>query len=189
MSKKFSAATRRMPKLLRNLSADEAASILEEMLGQDPRKFPDYNREDELYFAATQIAISLEKIEWPGILAGTLKISHEEAMRLVQGLQARGVLNGQNELCADLRVEHEKRVREARRKQQMEEAERLTRAKIHSQMIDQVKELLAGLADPETGEAAEVSFDNDNGNLVVAVHGSEWVRSEAQRRLSALSQQ
>jgi hypothetical protein len=70
------------------LSADEAASIIEEMLGQDPRKFPDYNREDELYFAATQIAISLGKIEWPGILAGTLKISHEEAMRLVQGLQA-----------------------------------------------------------------------------------------------------
>lgn len=169
------------------LSADEAASVLEELLGKDSQRFPDYDREDELFFAATQIAISLGKIEWPGVLAGPLKISHEEAFRLIAGLQARGILNNQKELCGDLQVEHERRVREAHSKRQAEKTEKITRAKIHCQMIRQVKELLADLADPETGEAAEVSFDNDNGNLVVAVRGTEWVRLEAQRRLSELS--
>src|SRR5438445_98745 len=92
------------------LSADDAALILEEMLGVDMRKLPDREREDELLFAATQIAISIGNIGWPGILTGPLKISQEEAERLIQGLQARGILNSQNELCGDLRVEHEKRV-------------------------------------------------------------------------------
>ena len=169
------------------LSADDTASIIEEMLGKNSQASPDYDREDDLFFAATQIAISLGKIEWPGILAGPLKISHEEALRLIDGLQTRGILNSQKELCGDLRVEHQKRVEEARRKQQAEEVENITRAKIHYQMIRQVKELLADLADPETGEAAEVSFDNDNGNLVVAVRGTEWVRVEAQKRLAELS--
>ena len=55
--------------------------------------------------------------------------------------------------------------------------------------IRKAKELLAGLYDPQTGEAAEVSFENDNGNLVVAVRGTEWVRSEAQRLLASFAEQ
>jgi hypothetical protein len=169
------------------LAADEAASFLEEMLGEATQPLPDHDREDDLFFAATQIAISLGKIDWPGVLAGPLKIPHEEALRVITGLQARGILDSQKEICGDLRTEHLKRVRDAQRRQQSEEAEKIARAKIHYQMIRQVKELLADLADPETGEGAEVSFDNDNGNLVVSIRGTEWVREEAQRRLSVLS--
>jgi hypothetical protein len=171
------------------LSADEAASLLDEMLGQELRKLPDYEREDELLFAATQIAISAGKIEWPGYLAGPLKISHEEAVRLISGLKARGILNNQNELCGDLRVVHEKRLKEAHKRRQMEEEAILARKKIHYQMIHEVNDLLSELVDPESGEAPEVSFENDNGNLVVIVRGTEWLRLEAQKRLSHLSSQ
>ena len=168
------------------LSADEAASALEEMLGQDSRKLPDYDREDELFYAATQIAISAGKIEWPGFLAGPLKISHEEAIRLISGLKARGILDYRNELCGDLRVQHFRRLKEARKRQQMEEEATLARKTIHYQMINQVNELLSGLFDPETGESPEVSFENDNGNLVVVVRGTEWLRLESQKRLAEL---
>jgi hypothetical protein len=174
------------------LSADEAASFLEEMLGKNSQRSPDFDREDDLFFAATQIAITLGKIEWPANLTGRLKISYDEALNLIQGLQARGILNSQNELCADLRPEHEKRVREAHRKQQEEECQRLEKEIAQQEMILKIRkarELLAGLYDPETGEAAEVSFENDNGNLVVAVRGTEWVRLEAQRLISSLAEQ
>ena len=173
------------------LSAEEAASVLEEVLGKDAQRSPDYDREDDLFFAATQIAISLGKIEWPANLTGRLKISYDEALSLIHGLQARGILNSQNELCADLRPEHEKRIREARRKQQEDECERLEKEIAQHEMILKIRktrELLAGLYDPETGEAAEVSFENDNGNLVVAVRGTEWVRLEAQRLLSSFAE-
>jgi hypothetical protein len=174
------------------LSADEAASFLEEMLGKNSQRYPDYDREDDLFFAATQIAISLGKIEWPANLTGRLKISYDEALNLIQGLQARGILNNQNELCADLRPEHEKRIREARKKQQQEECERLEKEIAQHEMILKIRkarELLAGLYDAETGEVAEVSFENDNGNLVVAVRGTEWVRLEAQMLISSLAEQ
>ena len=172
------------------LSADEAAAMIEELLCQKPHR-PDYDREDELFQAATEVAISLGKIEWPANLTGRLKISYDEAVHLIQGLQARGILDSQNELCPDLRSEHEKRIREARRKQQVEECERLTKEIAQHEMIlriRKVRELLAGLYDPETGEVAEVSFENDNGNLVVAVRGTEWVKSEAQRLLSSFAE-
>ena len=174
------------------LSADESASFLEEMLGKNSQRYPDYDREDDLFFAATQIAISLGKIEWPANLTGRLKISYDEALNLIQGLQARGILNNQNELCADLRPEHEKRIREARKKQQQEECERLEKEIAQHEMILKIRkarELLAGLYDAETGEVAEVSFENDNGNLVVAVRGTEWVRLEAQMLISSLAEQ
>jgi len=174
------------------LSAEESASIVEEMLGKDSRRFPDYDREDDLFLAATQIAISLGKIEWPANLTGRLKISYDEALNLIHGLQARGILNSQNELCADLRPEHDKRIREARRKQKEEECERLEKEIAQHEMIlriRKVRELLAGLYDPDTGEAAEVSFENDNGNLVVAIRGTEWVRLEGQRLISSLAEQ
>lgn len=174
------------------LSADEAASFLEEMLGKNSQHYPDFDREDDLFFAATQIAITLGKIEWPANLTGRLKISYDEALNLIQGLQARGILNSQNELCADLRPEHEKRTREARRKQQEEECQRLEKEIAQQEMIlkiRKVRELLAGLYDPETGEAAEVSFENNNGNLVVAIRGTEWVRLEGQRLISSLAEQ
>ncbi|MDE3066556.1 MAG: GIY-YIG nuclease family protein [Verrucomicrobiota bacterium] len=168
------------------LSSDDAAAIIEEMFAACGREMPNYDRDDKLFFAATEIAITAGKIEWPGMLAGPLKISHDEAIRLITGLRARGILNAQNDLCADLQCEHRKRVQNIRRRQQMEEQADLARKKIHYEMILQVKELLAGLADPETGEEAQVQFENDKGNLVVAVHGTEWVRSEAQKRLAAL---
>jgi hypothetical protein len=174
------------------LSAEEAASVVEEMLGKDAQRFPDYDREDDLFFAATQIAISLGKIDWPANLTGRLQISYDEALNLIQGLQARGILNEQNELCAFLRPEPEKRIQEARRKQQEDECERLEKEIAQHEMILKIpksRELLAGLYDPETGEAAEVSFENDNGNLVVAVRGTEWVRLEAQRLISSLTEQ
>ena len=110
----------------------------------------------------------------------------------ISGLQARGILNSQNELCPDLRPEHERRIQEARRKQQADECERLEKEIAQYEMILRIrkaKELLAGLYDPQTGEAAEVSFENDNGNLVVAVRGTEWVRSEAQRLLASFAEQ
>jgi hypothetical protein len=173
------------------LTAEEAAATIEELICQKPHR-PDYDREDKLFAAATEVAISLGKIEWPSNLTGCLKISYDEAVHLIQGLQARGILNNQNELCPDLRPEHKRRIREARKKQQAEECERLEKEIAQYEMIlriRKVRELLAGLYDPETGEAAEVSFENDNGNLVVAVRGTEWVRSEAQRLLASVAAQ
>lgn len=167
------------------ISAEEAAQIIEEMF-QESRTFSDPEREDALYFAATELAITLGRL-WPGAIAGPLNISHEEAELILQGLKARGILDFQNELCGDLRRVHERRMREALRKHREQEKAALVRATVHYQMIQEVKDLLDGLVDPETGEEAEVSFDNDKGNLVVAVHGTEWVRAEAQKRLSALS--
>src|ERR1022692_10978 len=174
------------------LSADEATSALEEMLGKKSQRSPDYDREDDLFFAATQIAISLGKIEWPANLTGRLKISYDEALNLIQGLQARGILNSHNELCSDLRLEHEKRIREVHKKQQQGECERLEKESAQHEMIlkiRKVRELLAGLYDAETGQAAEMSFENDNGNLVVAIRGTEWVRLEAHRLLSSFAEQ
>lgn len=168
------------------ISVEEAAQIIEAMLQTESRTLPDPEREDALYFAATELAITHRRL-WPGAIAGPLDISHEEAEQIIQGLKARGILDSQNELCGDLRGVHERRLREAIRQQREQEKAAIVRARVHYQMIQEVKELLEGLADPETGEEAEVSFDNDNGNLVVAVHGTEWVRSEAQKRLSALS--
>ena len=170
------------------LSADDAALIIEEMLRVDMRTRSNPEREDDLFFAATDIAISLGKI-WPGVLAGRLQISHVEAEGLVRGLQARGIVNGQFALCADLRAEHVKRQREERDKRRLKEATAYARAQTHVQQIEQVKDAIAGLVDPATGKGAEVSFHDDNGNLVVAVHGSEQLRLEVEKRLSALPDQ
>lgn len=172
------------------LKADEAASMIEELLCQQPHR-PDFDREDELFAAATEIAISLGKIEWPANLTGRLKISYDDAVCLIQGLQARGIINSQNELCPYLRPEHEKRIQEARRKQRAEECARLEKEVAQHEMIlriHKIREVLAGLYDPETGEAAEVAFENDNGNLVVAIRGTEWVRAEAQRLLGSIAE-
>jgi hypothetical protein len=54
-------------------------------------------------------------------------------------------------------------------------------------VAERVKELLDGLAGPETGESVEIYFDNDDGNLAINIRGTGWVRLEAQRPLSTLS--
>jgi hypothetical protein len=169
------------------LSADEAALVLEEMLGSDSKQIPDRDREDDLLFAATQIAISQGQIWWPSTLAGPLNISYDEAERLIQSLQGRGIINSNNELCADLQPVRRKMLQEESKKQQMEKAAAFARAEEQYKQIQQVKELLDGLADPETGEPVEIYFDNDDGNLAINIRGTEWVRSEAQRLLSTLS--
>jgi len=167
------------------LSPDEAALILEEMLAQNKKPLANTDREDELLFSATQIAITMGKL-WPSALAGPLEISHEHAEELIHVLQGRGIINSEHELCSDLMVEHKKRLREQSKKQKMAESAALALAETHYQMIQRVKELLAGLVDPETGEEVEVSFNNNNGNLAVDIRGSEWIKSEAQKRLSVM---
>jgi hypothetical protein len=166
------------------ISAEDAAMIIEEMLGVDEPKLSDPNREDDLFFAATEITISLGKI-WPGVLAGRLKISHEEAVRLVSGLRGRGIVNEQYALCADLWAEHRKRDRAERKKQQEEKAAQMERAKSHYRMMEKVRELVADIIDPETGFPVEVSFQENDGVLGMTVHGSEEAGLEVKKRLSA----
>src|SRR5258706_10133570 len=169
------------------LSAEEAALVLEEMLGSDLRQIPDSDREDELLFAATQIAISQGQICWPSTFAGPLNVSYDEAERLIRCLQGRGIINSKNELCADLQPARQKMLQEENKKQQMEKAAAFARAKEQHEQIQRVRELLDGITDPETGEPVEIHFDNDDGNLAINIRGTEWVRTEAQRLLSTLS--
>jgi hypothetical protein len=59
-------------------------------------------------------------------------------------------------------------------------------AKLNPELVQAVNRLLDGLADPETGEPVEIRFVDDNGHLAVDIRGTDWVRLEAERRLSAL---
>lgn len=59
-------------------------------------------------------------------------------------------------------------------------------AQANPELVQTVNSLLAGLADPNTGEAVEIRFVDDNGQLAVDIRGTEWVRLEAQKRLSVL---
>jgi len=107
--------------------------------------------------------------------------------KLIQSLQGRGIINSNNELCADLQPVRRKMLQEESKKQQMEKAAAFAHAEEQHKQIQQVRELLDGLADPETGEPVEIYFDNDDGNLAINIRGTEWVRLEAQRLLSTLS--
>ena len=168
------------------ISVEDAAMIIEEMLKVNEPKLSDPNREDELFFAATEIAISLGKI-WPGVLAGRLKISHEEANRLVYGLKGRGIVTEQLALCADLWTEHLTRARAERKKEQLEKEAELELMEFHYQQMQKVRELLADVIDPETGYPVKISFENNSGSLVVVVSGSERAKAEVTARLSAFS--
>jgi hypothetical protein len=66
----------------------------------------------------------------------------------------------------------------------LQDAKNKARVERHFFQIEQVKELLGDLQDPETGEFPEISFDRENEDLVVRVHGTEWLRAEAQKRLA-----
>jgi hypothetical protein len=59
-------------------------------------------------------------------------------------------------------------------------------AKANPELVQAVNRLLDGLVDPETGEAVEIRFVDDNGRLAVDIRGTEWVRLEAEKRLSVL---
>jgi hypothetical protein len=59
-------------------------------------------------------------------------------------------------------------------------------AKANPELVQAVNRLLDGLVDPETGEAVEIRFVDDNGRLAVDIRGTECVRLEAEKRLSVL---
>ena len=65
-------------------------------------------------------------------------------------------------------------------------AEDAALAKLNPELVQAVTKLLDGLVDPQTGEPVEVRFVDDNGRLAVDIRGTEWVRLEAEKRLSSL---
>ena len=95
-----------------------------------------------------------------------------------------GHINAQNE--AD-HWQHENWLLEEAKRQRLEDAKTKARAERHILQIKQVRKLLDSLQDPETGELPEIAFDRENEDLVVKVHGTEWIRAEAQKRLAGLS--
>ena len=75
-------------------------------------------------------------------------------------------------------------LREEEKKQKNEQIKARERARIHSRYIQQIKDLLGDLQDPETGEPVEIIFDRDKEDLILTIRGSNWVKSEAQKRMA-----
>ena len=155
------------------IESDDAVLIIENLLElqrQDGRR--DFEQEDALIASALPAVLKLGTVR-PRILEEMLGISYEEALFVIGALRARGMLNERNELIGSWKNEHE-RILKLKEK--------------HSELIEQVKRILANLKDPETAEPVEMEFDYESESLGVNVRGSEWVKSEAQRRLAEFSQ-
>jgi len=155
------------------IESDDAALIIENLLElqrQDGRR--DFEQEDALIALALPAILKLGTVR-PRVLEEMLGISYEEALFVIWALRARGMLNERNELIGSWKMEHE-RILNLKEK--------------HSELVKQVKQILANLRDPETNEPVEIEFDYGSENLGVNVRGSEWVKSEAQRRLAEFSQ-
>ena len=115
---------------------------------------------------------------------GLLKTSYDEAELLIRSLKDSGYLNDRNQASAVL---HENWIHEEAKRQKLEEAKARIRAERHLLQIEQVRELLDDLQDPETGEFPEISFDREHEDLVVEVRGTDWVKAEAKKRLASLT--
>jgi len=90
------------------ISAELAASIIENEFGvveRDRKK--DFDREDDLTAQAAQLAKENPEL-WPGMIAGHLKISHEDAARVFQILIDRKIVNP-NRRSKSLRGNRDKR--------------------------------------------------------------------------------
>jgi hypothetical protein len=53
--------------------------------------------------------------------------------------------------------------------------------------IKEVQKLVEDIRDPVTGEGAKVTFDMKPEGVVVSIHGSPFVRAEAEKRAAALT--
>lgn len=101
------------------MTSAEPAHVLDPLLPPPTPSTTDFQRQDQLLAAATEIAIKTGQVWWPSALAGPLAISFEEAQQLIAGLQARGVIDADGRLSppfATLRAEQmaqEKRAQEA----------------------------------------------------------------------------
>lgn len=166
------------------LPPEDAVQIVGDILGtSNTQSHRDFDREDQLVVEATDIAIKSGYV-LPGMLVGLLKISYEEAEFVIQMLKGRSVINGQNELGDFLQPLRKKWLNKVKQRKELLDTQADARAETHQEQIQQVRELLNDLRDPETGEPPEILFEREDEELVVIIRGSEWLKSEAQKRLS-----
>jgi hypothetical protein len=121
---------------------------------------------------------------YPGLFVGLLKVSYDEAELLIRSLKESGRLNDKNEVHPAL---HQNWLRAEAKRKKSEEIKARIRTERHHSQIEQVKEILSDLQDPETGEFPEISFGHDNEDLVVEVKGTDWLKAEVQKRLASLT--
>lgn len=167
------------------MSVEDAISTIESILGNtgETTFLRDFERREALIAEAINISIQYGTV-YPGLFVGLLKTSYDEAEILIRSLRESGYLNDKNEVSPVL---HENWLREDAKRKKLEEAKAQARAKRHLLQIEQVKQLLDDLQDPETGEFPEICFDRENEDLVVKVKGTEWIKVEAQKRLASLT--
>src|SRR5262249_15992608 len=169
------------------LLSEYAIIIIESLLSTSESNIVrDFEEEDELLAQATEIAVALKTVHL-GMIAGLLNISYDEAEYLIRTLRGRGIIDEHNTLTVELLREHERWLSEQRRRERVKEHIARLRVERHHSQIQQVKELLGDLIDPETEKPVEISFDRDDEDLVVQVRGSTWLTAEARRRLAHLS--
>lgn len=166
------------------LPAEDAAMIIDSILENkiETNFSGNFERREALIAEAINISIQYGTV-YPGLFVGLLKVSYEEAELLIRSLRESGCINAQNEAP---RWQHENWLREDAKRQRLQDAKNKTRAERHSLEIEHVKKLLDDLQDPETGESPDISFECENEDLVVKVRGTEWLRTEAQKRLAHL---
>ena len=90
------------------LSVDDAVSLLDSILENqaEANLQRDFKRKESLLMEAIQIMVEHGTV-YPGLFAGILKISYDEAEFLIRSLKESGYIDAKNELSFGLRQQHE----------------------------------------------------------------------------------